>query len=1381
MKTSTLPEKPAARSRGSVLLPLAYPSRRQSGVALIIVLSALVLLSGLMIAFFLSVSTERSGAKTFAENNEARKLADTALNVVIAQIKDGTVGTGTTGWMSQPGLIRTFGASGSQVAAYKLYSSAKMRGDDQFDPANSDTVPTDWYKSPALYTDLNAPVTSGTSDVYPILDATALDLSSADKMKGFDINGAPVDSTSADPNRAPMPVQWLYVLQNGEIVSAKAGGATADSVALDGAATAGNPIIGRVAFWTDDETCKVNINTAAGDLWNDTATPGSYSDMPYGNSGGANALDEKLRINQPVLHEYQRYPGHPATTYLSAVFPSALDTRQKIYDITPRVTYYTVADSTKSDKSSQGGTILTSKNTWSKALPISDGDHLYASVDELNFVTTQSSLTTGTRPSNLFTPHQVKQAKFFLTAQSRAPDLNLFGKPRIGMWPEPANTDGVLNGTAFDKTIAYCSTLKSGSSTKPYYFVRNDSTSPTYDYEHFQRNMDLYAYLQALTENPIPGFGGDFAAKFKTDRDQILTELFDYIRGAINLVDPAAPYTTFNGNLTHASYREALPGIAQVIPIHISGPNITSGTTCGFGRWQTLYTPNLMLFSLKTDAVKPAASGSGIVLPELDSSVKSYRTSDWDCPLIKYKLITRQVQAVFLITPFTPGHGVARITPNLVYQVEGLDGISLVDPLTNTVMPLEFPGTGVVNYNSYSPGRDYLAGSFSGAAGLFYDRLNNWSNTVRTNGNTTLTSAGSSDPSVYPFWSKPITLPYMTTLRDGTRCTGIQGAEFKTPLNLKFSKPITMEIYAIGKNGKVDTARPIQTIALDFKDTQIPTPALYSSYTFNPGSYYYIKSASRSPYKLFSDGDYLDPLINTKVNGFNILPDASRGLVPMGKSVRGDLRLIAATPNIDSGAFVPADGYYNKPAATENRGVWNYKYDWGIWLYNNVRADDNTDGMQAGFDRTGNNAGASGYPGKLVGDVTYNINSGPNSGGSFKGLTAMFYPDPDNTRPLPMTMPNGDPLTNEALLTAVDGSYRPGDWDTGMGDMHNCDGPYINKADEGEVGSGAYTSYDANFSIGTLFSPNRQVPSPVIFGSLSTGVKRGLPWQTLLFCPNPPAKELHPGWGKSTNGTAGPDAKVPYATPPDHLLLDLFTMPVVEPYAISEPFSTAGKINMNYQIAPFSYITRNTGLQAVLRSTRINAIPTVDGTCYRTGNIAVSYRRNIDIDETLKGFKQRFSENRPFRSASEICEMFLIPQGKTVANPASIGSEMRAWWDDYKLTGDNLREKPYTHIYSRLTTKSNSYTVHVRVQALKKVVSDPNQSQWNEKRDRVVGEYRGSFAIERFIDPNDPELKAFNETFFGDTEYNADGTVQKTGQIDPFYKFRIVSTKKFSP
>lgn len=1410
MSIPTPPEEPVT-SGPSGALPLRGQTRcRQRGVALIIVLSALVLLSGLMIAFFMSVSTERSSAKTFAENNEARKLADTALNLVIAQIKDATVGTGTTGWMSQPGLIRTYSPTGSLIAAYKLYSSANMRGDDKFDPANTDKVPTDWYANPAIYTDLNAPVTSGTADIYPILDASALALPDADKIKGFDISGAPLD-TGSNANQAPMPVQWLYVLQNGEIMSAHAGGATADSVTLDGTASASNPIIGRVAFWTDDETCKVNINTAAGDLWNNTTDFGSYCDMPY----VSGSTEIKLRDNQPVQHEYQRYPGHPATTYLSAVFPNLWPTaadRSRIYDIVPRITYTSGAGSTV-DVSSKGGTVKTNATTAKATIPcigFSDGDHLYSSVDELQFAVTHAKLSGISRPTNIatstssITPRQVQQGIFFLTAQSRAPDLNLFGKPRIGMWPEGVDDNGTLNGTAFDKTIAYCSTLKSGNTTKEYFFRRNDSTSPRHDYDNMPRNQALYAYMQALTSGTIPGFGGSFAAKYQqngvpNERDQILTEIFDYIRASVNLVDTtgtAAPYTGVS-NTSSKNSRNNPPGTGHVVPIQII---TASGTTCGFGRSQTLYTPNLLLLGLNTNVVSPpsssASSGSGTLI----SGTWGY--SDNGQPrdkIISYKLATTKVQAVFLINSFSVGEGVVRAIPNLVYEVSGLDGIYLHGA------NMGFPATGIVDYNCFTPNQDYASGGFSGAGSLFYDSTLGSGLTVRSgsdsSGNpavTTLTSNGSSDNTKYPFWSKPVSLPNLVSLRDGTKLPNIAGAEFKSPLELEFKKPITMKIYTKDKKGKVDASKGLlQTITLDFKNTQIPTPICrgggavdhlgakvtdWKESIWYEGGHFHVFTGSVNPFSRNTDGT----MINGAANGWAVWPDSSRGLVPMGKDVRGDMRLVAANPNVDSSVFVPADAYYmnsvpyngSKPSC-----VWNYNYNWGIGSpkVDDKRTDDVSDGMQAGFDRANTNGGWPGFPGSLVGDVKYNINAGSNSNApSFKGGTTMFYPDPNQSRPFPMKMPDGSPLTNEALLLGSDKvSYRPGDWDTAMLGIGCVDGPFVNKADEGETGPGAYNNYNSNMSISTLFSPNRQVPSPVIFGSLSTGVKRGLPWQTLLFCPNPPAMDSHPGWGKSVNGTAGPNARAPFRFPPDHLLLDLFHMPVVEPYAISEPFSTAGKINLNYQIAPFTYIKRNTGLQAILRSTRVNAIPTTDGTCYRAGTPSTTYRKNVDIDETLKGFDDRFSQNRPFRSASEICEMFLVPTGETLGNVSDLAS---GFWSKQKLTGDNLREKPYSQIYSRLTTKSNSYTVHVRVQALKKVSSDPKQNEWNQQKDRMVGEYRGSFIIERFLDPNDPELVKFDESKFDAIEYDTDNiTVKKSGQLDPFYKFRIVSTKKFAP
>ena len=92
---------------------------------------------------------------------------------------------------------------------------------------------------------------------------------------------------------------------------------------------------------------------------------------------------------------------------------------------------------------------------------------------------------------------------------------------------------------------------------------------------------------------------------------------------------------------------------------------------------------------------------------------------------------------------------------------------------------------------------------------------------------------------------------------------------------------------------------------------------------------------------------------------------------------------------------------------------------------------------------------------------------------------------------------------------AKNGVYRdksaagPGDWDTGWGDQK--DGAYINKPDEGDTlftdtyGSGFRTPYALGFAKGFAsadngyFAPTRLVPSPMMFGSLPTGVLRPSP------------------------------------------------------------------------------------------------------------------------------------------------------------------------------------------------------------------------------------------------------------------------------------------------
>jgi len=381
-------------------------------------------------------------------------------------------------------------------------------------------------------------------------------------------------------------------------------------------------------------------------------------------------------------------------------------------------------------------------------------------------------------------------------------------------------------------------------------------------------------------------------------------------------------------------------------------------------------------------------------------------------------------------------------------------------------------------------------------------------------------------------------------------------------------------------------------------------------------------------------------------------------------------------------------------------------------------------------------------------------------------------------------VPNGTTRGDKPniLPKIVNGVFRsdkgPGDWDRGL--SKHMDGALGNKVDEGNLRFNYSDSpsgripYFRGRSIEetgqTFFSPNRQLPSAVMLGSLPTGVVREQPWQTLLFRPNRETNTSHPGAG------------VPGKSAPDHLLLDMFSVPVVEPYAISEPFSTAGKININYVIAPFGYargegqnpyLRRDTAVRGLLKSTFVMAVPpSAQDAGHRevphdASAKSVNYRFPIDLDKTLAAMNQRLTapDTQLFRSASEICTVDLYPAAQGAAGAPTVGNWASFWSGPGALTGDNMRERPYAHIYPRVTTKSNVYTVHMRCQAIRKSPRS-KAGEFNPDFDQISGDYRGSATIERFIDPNDIALRNYDDS---------------TEKVDPYYRYRVVSTKHFAP
>ncbi len=1273
-----------------------------------LVLSFVILIAALVVGFFGSSSSVRREVAGYEAGVTARQLGDLATNVVIGQISDATKSwqvpaatpTGKGGgarltYSTQPGMIRTYDENGNVGRAFKLYSSATMvtRPGAEWVASTQQfvEVPDTWFAKPALYSDLNAPLlvsdpngkitfpgsTQTATAKYPILDPMGLSptggaAKAQDGVGGFDLNrvpgfggpqsgGRPVIAPNYDPtisaqpgytgNPAPMPVQWMYVLRDGRLTSPTGvgnGGLQANWANLAAGdpnrPTADNPIVGRIAFWTDDETSKLNINVnSEGTYWDRAWAVGDVTTSPYG--------ENQLRDRVPVKGEYQRYPGHPAMTSLSPVFghlPGYLvptgdtmttaDHDSKLapyYAMIPRIT----AGGTK------GGT-LASYYSGSPAAPVTvDADRLYASVDELAFDPTLKDANGNRSTQGRIQATDLERSRFFLTASARCAEVTVFNGPRVLLWQLQQATDP--NGGKFstpvnprnakDKLLAFCGTVNGF----PFFFQRYSvymrdpvnnriahpavpfqqlpqygyappsSQRPTLDWQ-IDRNQKLYSYLQRLTEQSLPGLSGKLVTKYPAaQRDQILTSMVDLIRMGTNAyaADPSVP-----PRYEYAPARQmpdAVSGETQIVPL-VPPAGTPGGGSKGFGRFPTITEAMLVFYASSQRDGKPDQMRVALVLEPFSPTAASWTWS----PLVRYVV-----------------KGMNRMVINSASNV-------FRDNLTNLV-------TSRCGYGSGGAHNTAHTGTF---AAFRYWAGTGSDNTKKIQPSGTVTFDEEKD---YPFVSDDI--PINPELNSGKFQFG--GGD------------VTIEIHS-GYATAPGADTLVQTVNLRFPAGTWPVPR-YSD----------------------ADADFNNRIGTNKFNLVNTA-DTVRSLQvdPKGPT-RGDLRIVTAQK------IVPSNFYA---------------------------------GYEGGADGPGYNSSDA--------TIVHSLRNG--DGGTVTG--GKFHGDLFDGRAGTPAASSGNPIvargTKVALLSNGASLYL-GDWDNGPAGWQ--DGCYVNKPDD-YYGSGDWWA-------SPIVTPNRQINSPVVFGSLPAGSATNpvQPWRTLLFGANPSAGASHPGFTK----------------PHDHAFLDFFTMPVVEPYAISEPFSTAGKVNLNCQIAPFTYIKRATALHGVLKSVRITAIPNGAMSTYKSAYNAV-LRKQVDATETLKAFDERFDDpgkGGMFRTASEICDMPLVPAGITLAQFRS------GWWNGYALTGDNAREVPYGHIYSRVTTKSNSFTVHMRVQVLKKrKTSNPSgQNVWNEESDSVAAEYRGSAAIERYVDTGDPSIPDF--------------ATQPDATLDQFYKFRILGVRRFSP
>jgi uncharacterized protein (TIGR02600 family) len=1409
------------------------------GTALLPTLMILGMVAGVVVLFFsLSTIHSRTAASQVA-SRDLSSLQDTAINMVISQLRQGTTESNAL-WISQPGALRTYTAnSGDPSRVYKLYSARDMVVNaSSLTTASAknledDVVPT-WDAEPNIYGDLNAPAVDSTNGKlsFPIVDprlhtagtspatpegfsyTNSLASKSASGQTG-EINGIITPTSVESSQRLPMPVRWIYILQDGSMGVLDGSGTSATFVPFQGQsdATAANPIVGRIAYWTDDETTKININTAGEGLFWDTPRCATNQEIAFAKS-------------PPVRNEVHRFGGHPATTSLSTIFFPGERLRPEVgADATKLEQLYAVVPRVNPFGSNQqyAGAMGNNLN------PVEfDSDRLYTSVDEFLLEAPEPGNLNAPRTPNLLfngDTDRLKRVRFLLTAESRAPETTAAGTPRISLWPvsfwNKSATEAANKGkrTSFDNLSAFATTL----GNRPYHFRRSGAASNMDDFSNYYsgpendqmgygmiHNNHLAQYLVAMMQTRKAGYAKSFTEKYDSiysnrphNSGSGAVAMLEYIRQT-NAFDsthstvlprkPVQPYAQASTNWIGTDtigqvaavdmnyYSPPLNENNKVLKRETSDDGNDRVWTTGLGREFTVSEVG-MVFALA--AHHPAAPGVDKVNPDLVTALNLQRgqkaiqvgfVAEGFCPAQGYTMIAPsssfnilQLQHLRITTALgTRGPGGKILTPPLI-QENGdgdpnptppfnyrerwgtlLHNVSHLQYLTE-IKPQETPLAGR-NTN----GNWWVGWGGSGGYWMYADSDLNGASDAAHVPDLDVAAHSLTSPAMYSrgYFIVPENAATMivSSLRTG-------GTTWDRCLEIRVGNQ---------RNGDYSSRR----LFLEIPDNMVvPVPSKRMD-----GGVYYTFSSRYKKARVSDTGDRFqtpelidgNDVVRTWVVRHGDYRLAYQRLREGGSATSGNV----FDPN--KRLFVPHPAW--DPANLSGTALTNSQLQTQIHAFVKAGGKPHSTGLASSIFAPGRRLipptfGDATTQANLVQNVTYN---------------ADYRPD--------FVVPTTSPVFRANVPSSYPYSVIPSetrDWDNGTGIAP--DGPYWNKPDDiAKVYDGTIPPYFTpkpwdGININSTpenqtTAPNQLMPSAVMFGSLPSAPSTGLQWTTYLFRP-----DITPGGhlGSEGHGISGSSP----GAPPDHSVLDLFWMPVVQPYAISEPFSTAGKINMNYRIAPFTYIKRATGLHAVMKSEQMLAIPNNAGTSYKSYASAGSngstntggkngWRHHIDAEKTLVQWEDKFNTGNFFKHAGEVCEQFLVPVGQagSATSSSSIRSAMQTFWDNHRLTGDNTLERPYANIYPRLTTRSNTYRVHYLVQTITKARSTPANT-FDHEKDSITGELQGDAVVERAIDPSDPKLGTPD---FDYIQRAIDGTLASAKSLDELYTWRIRQVRRFT-
>lgn len=255
--------------------------RSQRGVALVTTVIVVTVMATIAVALLQSTGTDRLSSRTVANHFKARLFADAgaadAINALVSTSINNPA-TGSREFMVNSYVERPINFDGATVNA--TYLATHRLGTDL-----SSVAETRLLVSTGNYADITAVPAEN------LVDLNNLTSCASPNPIGL------TDNSTGTPVPRPVPAGWTNVLRNPDLAEDN-----------NPASPNYNPVIGRFAYWIDDESAKLDIKTAgnltaAGGIFRGAGTnPNQISPVPFlrANNSADNNPPEFIRNRDQI-------------------------------------------------------------------------------------------------------------------------------------------------------------------------------------------------------------------------------------------------------------------------------------------------------------------------------------------------------------------------------------------------------------------------------------------------------------------------------------------------------------------------------------------------------------------------------------------------------------------------------------------------------------------------------------------------------------------------------------------------------------------------------------------------------------------------------------------------------------------------------------------------------------------------------------------------------------------------------------------------------------------------------------------------------------------------------------------------------------------------